>query len=160
MNRTRFISPTKGPLDLDQIFADIVSHVETQPQNDHKIIVGTDSQNTRGECDFVTAIIIHRVGKGARYYYRKIHQKHVTSLKQRIFYEASLSLETAGRLAGMLAKNGHSDLNVEIHLDVGEEGQTKELIREIVGMVIGSGFNAKIKPDSYGASKVADKHTK
>jgi len=26
-------------------------------------------------------------------------------------------------------------------------------------MVTGNGFTAKTKPDSYGASKVADKHT-
>jgi hypothetical protein len=43
---------------------------------------------------------------------------------------------------------------------VGKVGETKELIREIVGMVTGSGFEARIKPDSYGASKVADKYTK
>ena len=30
----------------------------------------------------------------------------------------------------------------------------------MVGMVVGSGFNARIKPYSYGASKVADKYTK
>jgi predicted RNase H-related nuclease YkuK (DUF458 family) len=34
------------------------------------------------------------------------------------------------------------------------------MVREIIGMVMGSGFDAKIKPNSYGASKVADKHTK
>jgi len=49
---------------------------------------------------------------------------------------------------------------VEIHLDVGRSGETRELIREVVGMVAGSGFDAKIKPESYGASSVADKHTK
>ncbi|HAA34763.1 MAG TPA: hypothetical protein DCD97_05580, partial [Firmicutes bacterium] len=41
-----------------------------------------------------------------------------------------------------------------------EAGDTKELIREVVGMVIGSGFDARIKPESYGASKVADRYTK
>ena len=49
---------------------------------------------------------------------------------------------------------------VEIHLDVGENGKTKELIRDIVGMITGTGFAARIKPDSFGASKVADKHTR
>ena len=53
-----------------------------------------------------------------------------------------------------------NDLDIEIHLDVGEQGKTKEIIREVVGMVTGSGFDAIIKPDSYGASKVADKFTK
>ena len=33
-------------------------------------------------------------------------------------------------------------------------------VREVVGMVSGSGFAAVIKPDAYGATKVADKHSK
>jgi predicted RNase H-related nuclease YkuK (DUF458 family) len=82
------------------------------------------------------------------------------SLRQRIYYETALSLSLAGRLAEKISKNGVSKLNVEIHLDVGQAGDTKDLIREVTGMVMGSGFDAKIKPDSYGASKVADKHSK
>src|SRR5690606_20290113 len=82
------------------------------------------------------------------------------SLRQRIFYETARSLEIAGRIADKLAENGYADLNVEIHLDVGENGRTRDLIREVVGMVVGSGFDARIKPDSYGAMTVADKYTK
>lgn len=154
-----FISPTKGKMDLEGVYSDIISFMEVNPRATYKVIVGSDSQ-VRTETCFVTAIIIHRVGKGARYYYRRqLHQK-IASLRQRVFYETALSLETAGRLAEKLAENGHGDLNVEIHLDVGNNGGTKELIREVVGMVVGSGFDARIKPDSCGATKVADKHTK
>ncbi|HYH03936.1 MAG TPA: ribonuclease H-like YkuK family protein, partial [Bacillota bacterium] len=39
-------------------------------------------------------------------------------------------------------------------------GKTKEIIRDVIGMITGSGFGAIIKPDSYGASKVADRYTK
>jgi len=35
----------------------------------------------------------------------------------------------------------------------------KKLINEIVGMIKGSGFAVKTKPESYGASSVADRHT-
>ncbi len=69
-------------------------------------------------------------------------------------------MEVASEINRLLAQNGHSELNVEIHLDVGENGPTKDLIKEVVGMVVGSGFAAKIKPDSYGASTVADRYTK
>lgn len=82
------------------------------------------------------------------------------SLRQRIYYETFLSLEVASRLTEKLAKNGHADLDIEIHLDVGEKGETREIIKEVVGMVIGSGYHARIKPDSYGATKVADRHTR
>ena len=52
------------------------------------------------------------------------------------------------------------DIDVEIHLDVGNNGATKELIKEVVGMVNGSGFTCRIKPQAYGASSVADRFTK
>lgn len=47
----------------------------------------------------------------------------------------------------------------EIHIDVGALGPTREMIKEVVGMVTGNGFVAKTKPESWGASSVADKHT-
>ena len=60
----------------------------------------------------------------------------------------------------IMALTGHDDPNVEIHIDVSVHGDTKDLIREVVGMVTGSGFRAKNKTRGYGASTVADKHTK
>jgi len=155
----QFISPTKGKLSFEQVFADIARFVEEHPEDRYRLIVGTDSQ-IREEVCFVTAIIIHREGKGARFYYTRSYDRIRYSLKQRIFHEAARSLGVASRLAEKLAENGLADLNIEIHLDVGEQGKTKELIREVVGMITGSGFDARIKPESYGASVVADKFTK
>jgi predicted RNase H-related nuclease YkuK (DUF458 family) len=48
----------------------------------------------------------------------------------------------------------------EFHIDVGTKGKTKTLINEMVGMVRGSMFVPKIKPDSYCASSFADRYTK
>ncbi|WP_088553168.1 ribonuclease H-like YkuK family protein [Calderihabitans maritimus] len=155
----KFISPSKGSLTLEEVYADIIDFVKMSPDSQYKVIIGSDSQAREQTC-FVTAIIIHQVGKGARYYYRKSYHRKINSLRQRIFYETALSLETASKLAEKLAENGLADLDVEIHLDIGPRGDTRDLIREIVGMVAGSGFDAKIKPESCGATKVADKHTK
>jgi len=55
--------------------------------------------------------------------------------------------------------NHLSNYNVEIHVDVGNNGPTRSLIKEIVGMIEGMGFVAKVKPDSFGASRVAHRHT-
>lgn len=154
-----FISPTKGRLSFDETFFDIMAYVHDAPDAEYKLIIGTDSQVGDDTC-FVSAIIIHRVGRGARYYYVREHEVTSRGLKQRIFYEASKSLELASQVAHRLSENGYSEMNIEIHLDVGENGKTKELIRDVVGMITGTGFAARIKPDSYGASKVADKHTR
>ncbi len=154
-----FISPTKGRLSFDQVFKDIVEYISNDSDAKFKLIVGTDSQ-LREEVCYVTAIIILKEGKGGRFYYAKEREKVKLGLKQRIFYETSKSLSIAAKLAERLTENGLADLDIEIHLDVGEQGRTKDIIREVVGMVVGSGFDARIKPDSYGASKVADKYTK
>ncbi len=154
-----FISPTKGRLVFNEMMSEIVSYIRGLPTSMYKIIIGTDSQVKQDSC-FVTAIIIHRLGKGARYFYRKKLQRRIKSLRQKIFYETSLSLEMGGLVAKSLSECGLDDTEVEIHIDVGKQGETRDLIREVVGMVTGSGFQAKIKPEAFGASSVADKHTK
>lgn len=156
----QFISPTKGALSFDRMFEEIIAYVHAAADDTYTLIVGSDSQAREHEVSFVTAVVIHRMGKGARYFYQRRTHRPMSSLRQKIFYETSLSLALAGRLAERLSENGYAQLNVEIHLDIGQNGDTRGLIREIVGMVTGSGFDAKIKPDSYGASKVADKYTK
>lgn len=154
-----FVSPSKGPMSFDAMFEDICSFMAEEPEAQYKLIVGSDSQPRDLIC-FVTAVVIHRLGKGGRYYYTRMNVRKMPSLRQRIFYEAHLSLEVASRLAAEISKNGHSDLNVEIHLDVGQNGETRSMIKDLIQEINGSGFEAKIKPDAYGASQVADKHSK
>jgi uncharacterized protein len=153
-----FISPTHGKLSFERMFAQIVAYMEEQRDQQYNLIIGTDSLLGDDTC-FVTAVVIHRVGHGGRYFYHKFRNRKIESLRQRILFETSLSLETASQISSELAKNGYSELPLEIHLDVGDRGETKRIIREVVGMVQGSGYAAVTKPDSYGASKVADRET-
>ena len=125
--------------------------------------MGTDS-NGREDADFVSAVTIHRVGKGGRYYWTKVHKENMPTIRQRIYEETMLSLNLAAILREKLEKKlaelrpfNHEDL--EIHTDIGQQGETKEMIKEIVGVVRGSGFLVRIKPEAYGASVVADKYT-
>jgi predicted RNase H-related nuclease YkuK (DUF458 family) len=154
-----YTSPTHGRVSFERMFQHLVEFVAEEPHQQYNLIIGTDSLLSDGTC-FVTAIVIHRVGHGGRYFYRKHFNRKMESLRQRILYEASLSLEAASRISGELASNGHSRLPLEIHLDVGDRGETKSIIREVVGMVTGSGYAARTKPDAYAATKVADKHSK
>lgn len=156
-----FYSPSRGELDFPDVFKDIAAYTGKFPEDKYKLIIGTDSRSFQNyEVIFVTAIIVHRVGKGGRFYFHKQKTRYMESLRQRIYYETFLSLEVATRLTEKLSQNGYSDMNIEIHLDVGEKGDTREIIKEVVGMVIGSGYDARIKPDSYGATTVADRFTK
>lgn len=157
--RQEFFSPTFGNLSFEDVFKKLVEYIEADTGYRYSIIVGTDSF-LAAETVFISAIIIHRIGHGGRYFYKKLRHRKIENLRQRIFYETSLSLETAAILKAKLSENGFAKLPVEIHIDVGENGDTKDIIREVVGMVTGSGYAAVTKPNAYGASKVADRHSK
>jgi predicted RNase H-related nuclease YkuK (DUF458 family) len=154
-----FVSPTYGRLSLDAMFEKIVEYVAGNADQTYNLIIGTDSFLST-ETLFVSAVIIHRVGHGGRYFYKKLARRKIESMRQRIFYEATMSIELASAVMAKLNENGFRKLPVEIHLDVGPNGATKDIVREVVGMVTGSGYAAVTKPDSYGASKVADRHSK
>lgn len=156
-----FTSPSMGQISFQELFDDLVGYTNQYPDDTYKLIIGTDSHSFLNDSViFVTAVVVHRIGKGGRFYYHKQKTRYMESLRQRIYYETFLSLEVATRMTEQLAQNGETRLNVEIHLDVGEKGETRDIIKEVVGMVIGSGYQACIKPDSYGATTVADRFTK
>lgn len=155
----RFYSPTKGRMSFEEVINDIVNVMENNLEDPYEIVVGSDSHANVGEVDFVSAIIIHRLGKGGRYFWRRVRESKIHTLRQKIYKEATLSFELAKALMEELEDRSPLDYNLEIHVDVGERGKTKDLIDEVVGMIVGSGFAVKTKPDAYAASTVADKHT-
>ena len=55
-----YISPTKGRLTFEQMFRDIISFTREAPEENYKLIVGTDSQMRDDICCYVTAVIILR----------------------------------------------------------------------------------------------------
>ena len=157
-----FISPTDGPLTLKETYQTIIDFINRQPDHEYNLIVGTDSQPGIDKAVFVTAIVIYRVGRGGRFFYHKETTPLKVGMKQRIFYEVSRSLDVASKLTGYFAEELeiNDNLGIQIHVDVGKKGPTNSIIKEVVGMVVGSGYEALIKPNSYAASKVADKYTK
>lgn len=154
-----FRSPTHGLMSLPQVAEDLHREVSAHPYDRYRLMIGTDSQPKPLCVTFVSAIILHRVGKGARYYIYREDQQHRFSLRQRMFTEAGYSLQFCGLLSEELHQYG-ADWNLEVHLDIGEKGATRQMIREIVSWITASGYEARIKPDSFGASKVADRYTK
>ena len=70
-----------------------------------------------------------------------------------------MSLKLAGEVLFNLSQDKELKFDFEVHVDVGSKGETKEMLQEIIGMVRGSGFEVRTKPESYGASKVADRYT-
>lgn len=158
MQNDYFNSPTLGEIDFGQIVQRIVSFMAENTDYKYKLVIGTDSQSNHTLSDFVTAVIIHRVGQGGIYFWQR-KGLPTFSLRDRIYKEASLSLETAQKITDEFAKLGILQSSIlEIHVDVGKNGETREMISEVVGMVRGNGYEVKIKPEAFGATTVADRH--
>lgn len=156
----QFYSPTYGILPINEVREKIMSFMASQKDCPYRIVIGSDSQPKSGGVDFVSALVVHRVGFGAIYFWQRIVKKRKYVLRDRIYEEAALSLLLADKfLAACQKDDGISRYDLEIHVDIGNGGETRNLINEVVGMIRGNGFTVKIKPDSYAASKVADRHT-
>lgn len=151
-----FNSPTKGTLDLDTVVSELINFRKEYPDNKYNIVIGTDSDKREQEIEFVCVVAIHRIGKGGRYFWLKIFDNRNLDLRSRIYQEATISLALAWALldGGIIL---HDEL--EIHVDIGQNGPTREMIKEIKGMISGSGFFVKIKPEAFAASTLADRHT-
>lgn len=164
----KFQSLSHGSLILEEVIAHIKEFLEEDPKAQYSLVIGSDSQEKilSGEkkkmVHLVTAVVVHRKGFGGKYFWQKKQIPLLATLRQRIYAETLTSLEFASLFVPLLKKalNGTApNYMLEIHVDVGEHGDTREMIREVVGMVTGNGFVAKTKPYAFGASYVADKHT-
>ncbi len=155
-----FQSPTYGQLELGAVREKILQFLAKDPDGQYQLVVGTDSQPHNGSgVDFVTAIVVHRVGTGGIYFWKRTVNKKHYFLRERMYAEATMSMEMAETVLTLLHRDGVTKYDVEIHVDVGNIGETRAMISEIVGMIRGSGYRVKTKPESYAASKVADRYT-
>ncbi len=156
-----FLSESRGRLSLEDVVGEIVSFVRREPKRFYKIIIGTDSQAS-DVSTLITAVTIWRVGNGAIHFWIRSEEKDFGSMRDRIWAEAlasiTLAQEMRGRLQAALGDEFFWDGN-EIHVDIGENGPTKDMVDSVTGMIKGYNFIPVIKPYSFGASIVADRHT-
>ena len=160
-------SLTHGEIKIAESISLIKDFLEERPNEEYSLVIGTDSHEKTNEgnsktINLVTAILIHRKGYGGKYFWRRRNMSNIHNLRGKIYAETLESLNFALLYVPLLRRvlNGDSpSYNLEIHVDVGEHGDTRDMIKEVVGMVTGNGFVVKTKPYAYGASYVADKHT-
>lgn len=166
--KIRFESITHGPLNALEVIEEIKNFLEKDPNGDYSLVIGTDSHekakaSSKGKTiSLVTAVLVHKKGFGGKYFWCRNNAYNIHSLREKIYAETMRSLSFAIGFLPLFRErlNGTSpNYNLEIHIDVGEHGDTREMIKEVVGMVTGNGFVAKTKPEAYGASYVADRYT-
>jgi len=156
-----FFNPTKGNLLAKQVIEEIIGYIKEKPEKFYDIIVGCDSSSGA----------ILRKGEGGRFFLKKIKyprafNKKFIYWKNRILQEVLLSCELALLLREDFQKEiqqaDDGTLQYQfryIHADIGEKGQTKDMVKELTGLIRGNGFEPKIKPEAYIASVVADRYS-
>jgi len=182
----KFKNPTTGELFLGDIVRELINYRNKDLMSKYRIFIGTDSEEREKGIDFVSVIAIHRIGKGGRYFWLRSYEKQKLEFRNRIFKEVTISLALAYALLEQELENNNIpiaagksvieaikeleqnpvnnfkslilDKEFEIHVDIGNNGPTSAMIKEIVGMIRGSGFFVKIKPEAFAAANVADKH--
>lgn len=169
INNGHFYSPSKGNLEFKEVIKEIYNYISERPEFFYDIVVGCDSPSS-DKPFFPIAIVVLRTGAGGRFFLKKMQYpepflKKFINWKSRILQEVYLSCELALSLRETLEKEfgeATPTFNYQfqyIHADVGELGKTKEMVKEVVGLIKSNGFEAKIKPQSFAASVVADRYT-
>lgn len=160
----QFFNPTKGSLTLDKVMGEMILYMQQQSQSLYEVIVGCDSSAVI-EPTFPLVIVILRKGEGGRFFMQRIKypNRKFHNLHDRILQEVLLSCELALYLRSHfkeIAEKEASEIKYDfqyIHADVGQKGPTKDMIREVTGLIRGNGFEPKIKPESFASSSVADR---
>jgi predicted RNase H-related nuclease YkuK (DUF458 family) len=148
-------------LSIRKVVAEIMAFMAAAPLRQYKVTIGTDSELLASKkADFVTAIVVHRIGNGGRYFWQRFTLGTFHTLRDRIIREVLISIDVAKAMILELekVKSQMPEFEFEIHADIGQNGPTKQMIQEVVGMIRANNFEARTKPESYAATNVADRH--
>jgi hypothetical protein len=163
-----FYNQTKGNLRFEEMVEELVWWMKERPDRFYDIIVGCDSSSGKDPY-FPVAVVILRQGQGGRFFLKKISYKDNPKRKfynwhQRVLEEVLISCQLALFLKEGLEKkikNFNPPFNYQlryIHADIGENGATRDMIKEVIGLIRGNGFEPKIKPEAFVAATVADRY--
>lgn len=129
---------------------DIQEWIKSETRNGQILHIGTDSLQTGRYTQFVTVVVILNPPKGGRVAYMREVQPRIDSLRERLNKEVWKSIE--------IAMNVSDTIDLTVHIDANPDKRYKSsrYVEELVGLVVGQGFKALWKPDSWAATHAAD----
>lgn len=166
---------SKGYIDEPLIeYLEKVFDEEIEKGYEIKVCIGTDSKRRGVGYQFATAIVIalsENIGKdkfgrdifkgrggmviGATYFDAN-QKKGKEGVKERMMKEVSKTIEIACEISPLLDLY---DIKLEVHADINPDVKfdSNKALSEAVGYMLGMGYDFKVKPDAWAASKGADK---
>ena len=162
----QFNNTSLGVVVFAEMVDKVVEFMTEEPTEKYRVMIGSDSKGS-SDLDVVSVVAVHRVGSGGRYFWHRLQAGKIHSLRQKIYTEVFASLQLASQFLPAfrrkLSSNGYRGefpYDFEIHVDVGENGETRDLISEITGMVTAYGYEVLVKPESAAATTFADRHVR
>jgi predicted RNase H-related nuclease YkuK (DUF458 family) len=131
---------------------DIREFVRDASRAGQAVHVGTDSLQTGRFTQFVTVVVVLTPMKGGRVAYRREIVPRITSLRERLLTEVWKSVDLGLQFTPIVP----GELTVHIDANPVVAHKSSRYVQELVGLVVGQGFKALIKPESWAASHAAD----
>ena len=133
--------------------ANVVDFVRECAREGQAVHVGTDSLQLARHTRFVTVVAILTPRRGGRAIWRREVRPRIASLRERLLREVWLSVELGLALHPIVP----GPLSVHIDANPMETHRSSRYVQELVGLVVSQGFRAVIKPESWAASRAADR---
>jgi uncharacterized protein len=129
---------------------------ETKHDYNLKVCIGTDSQVRGMHIDFATVIVFLREQRGGFMYINTENLKRIMSIKERMLYEVSRSIEVAHDLCDLLDRY---NIDLEVHADINTnpEFKSNSALKEAMGYIMSMGFVFKAKPEAFASTACANK---
>jgi uncharacterized protein len=124
-----------------------------------EVTIASDSQQRGQWTEYVTVVTLIRPGKGGRVLFNREHIARIRELRERLWKETWRSTELAMELTETPDIGERMKIDVAaIHIDanVDPKHKSSKYVEELVGLVVGQGFNAVVKPEAWAASHAAD----
>lgn len=151
-----------GLVSFDGLIESVLDYIKSDSTRHYLIMIGSDSRASN-ETEIVSAVAVWKIGNGGRYFWTKSGVEKCPTLRDRIYKEAmksiTLAQEVRSALKDRVGEEFLWDNQIQVHIDVGNVGPTKEFRESVLGMAKGFGFDAVIKPEAVAAFVVADRHT-
>ncbi len=137
----------------------VALETELRATPDSEVIIACDSQQVGKDTEYVTVVVVHRPSKGGRVFFCRERIPRVRELRERLWKEAWRSTELAMELTTQPDIGEVFPITISaIHIDanVDPKHKSSKYVEELVGLVMGQGFRAVVKPEAFAASHAAD----
>jgi len=137
----------------EEPIANIRDFVRDAARDGQAVHIGTDSQQAGRLTRFVTVVVILTPRRGGRVAYVRESARRIASLRERLLREVWRSVSLGIELEAVVP----GDLTVHIDANPVVTHKSSAHVQELVGLVVGQGFKAAIKPEAWAATHCADR---